>query len=499
MSQQKNRYDNSENKIENLFSDARALSLPEHCLQSANLLALKNAELLAISTQCLSLFDIDLDLIKSSEYVALISGNKNTPTLKTFAYRYSGHQFGHYVSQLGDGRAVTLGEIKDVQGSLWEFQIKGSGPTPFSRGGDGRAVLRSSIRELLCSEAMAALNIPTTRALCLVGSLTPVYRETQETAASIVRLAQSHLRFGSFEILAHQNNIDSLKKLTDFCIENFIPDISVASSLKYEAFFAEVAKRTALLIAQWQSVGFCHGVMNSDNMSILGLTIDYGPFAFMEEFKQNYICNHSDHGGRYSYAAQPSVGFWNLRCLAAAFLPLVNQSELQDALSGYFSVFNAEMLRLARLKLGLNTNLENDFQLWTDLLEVLEFCELDFTRFFRSLARWIQGKFKSWTFDCGPEMNQLNSWLDLYQKRLELEAQFCFEKTAMQMNVVNPKYILRNSMAEVAIQRANVGDMSEVNLLLELLSKPFDENLDFEKYAQKSPHWSKSMIISCSS
>ena len=499
MSQQKNRCDNSENQIENFFSDARALSLPEHCLQSANLLALKNAELLVISHQCLSLFNIELNLIKSKQFVELISGNKSTQTLKSFAYRYSGHQFGHYVSQLGDGRAVTLGEIKDFQGSLWEFQIKGSGPTPFSRGGDGRAVLRSSIRELLCSEAMAALNIPTTRALCLVGSLTPVYRETQETAASIVRLAQSHLRFGSFEILVHQNNIEALKKLADFCIDNFFFDIDSDSSLKYEAMFVEIVTRTAILMAQWQSVGFCHGVMNSDNMSILGLTIDYGPFAFMEEFKQNFICNHSDHEGRYSFAAQPSVGFWNLRCLAAAFLPLVNESELQDALSGYFSVFNAEMLKLGKLKLGLNKNFENDFQHWTDLLEVLEFCELDFTRFFRSLARWIQSEFKIWTFDCGPEINQLNSWLDLYKKRLKMEAQFCFERTVVQMNGVNPKYILRNAMAEIAIQRANVGDISEVNLLLELLSKPFDENLDFEKYAQKSPIWAKNLSISCSS
>ena len=296
-------------KFKNSFS-----SLPNDFFSFVSPKKLEDSHLVCFSEKCADLIEMDRSNFSLQECIDVFSGNTVLPTSLPLAAVYSGHQFGHWAGQLGDGRALLLGEVVSKNG-IWELQLKGAGSTPYSRRGDGRAVLRSSIREFLCSEAMAALNIPTTRALCITASKDSVYRETIETASVVTRMAPSFIRFGSFEHWYYGENLDHLKTLADYVILNFYPELKENEN-PYKALLSTVVKKTAELIAQWQSVGFMHGVMNTDNMSILGLTLDYGPFGFMEAFNQGQICNHSDDQGRYSYVNQPHIGHWNCRALA---------------------------------------------------------------------------------------------------------------------------------------------------------------------------------------
>ena len=441
----------------------------------------------------------------------LLAGNAQ-PAGGTLASAYSGHQFGAWAGQLGDGRALLLGEADTPQGPM-ELQLKGAGLTPYSRMGDGRAVLRSSIREFLCSEAMHALGIQTTRALAIVGSRLPVLRETLETAAVVTRVAPSFLRFGHFEHYTHtEQDMDALRRLADATIEHFYPEARDQQQ-PYAALLRAVAGRTARLMAQWQAVGFCHGVMNTDNMSILGLTIDYGPYGFMDAFDPNHICNHTDSQGRYAYARQPNVAFWNLHALAQGLLPLIGDSDMAlAALEPYKTEFPRAMLAALRAKLGLLQARDDDRALADDLLRLMAQDHTDFTITWRRLGRFASHHQPDASADNSADDSTKNSairdlfldraafdaWATRYRARLQAEHSDDAERSA-RMDRVNPKFVLRNHLAETAIAQARQGNFNEVQRLLSVLQRPFDEQPEHEADAGFPPDWASHLEVSCSS
>ena len=449
------------------------------------------------------------------EHLQAFAGNALMVGSQPLATVYSGHQFGQWAGQLGDGRAIWLGEAASAQGPQ-EIQLKGAGRTPYSRGGDGRAVLRSSIREYLSSEAMHGLGIPTTRALCLVASPEPVRRETMETAAIVARVAPSFLRFGHFEHFSAQGDTDSLRILADHAISHHLPECTDRAALwqgnVYAALLDEVQERTARLLAQWQAVGFCHGVMNTDNMSLLGLTMDYGPFQFMDGFDPGHICNHSDHQGRYAYGRQPNVAYWNLYCLAQALAPLIDNHDMTlQVLEGYKNQFPRFLGDAMRAKLGLSGALapeserENDWTLVEDVMQLMAAEKVDFTLFWRQLSLAVvqQSQAPSLTdtgwsavTDLVLDRPRLLEWLARYTTRA---GQANFSVMGEVMLRTNPKFVLRNHLAEIAIRQAQAGDFSEIDTLHNLLKSPFDEHPGFEAYAALPPDWADQLEISCSS
>ncbi len=433
------------------------------------------------------------------EALALLAGAAQPPG-GTLASVYSGHQFGVWAGQLGDGRALWLGEAHTPIGRM-EVQLKGSGLTPYSRMGDGRAVLRSSIREFLCSEAMHALGIPTTRALAIIGSPLPVRRETVETAAVVTRLAPSFLRFGHFEHFTHTaQDMVALRRLADAAITRYFPELQGAPQ-PYAALLETVTRRTAKLLAQWQAVGFCHGVMNTDNMSLLGLTIDYGPFGFLDAFDPGHICNHSDHGGRYAWARQPGVALWNLHALAQALMPLIEDSDTAlAALEPYKSVYPQAMMSAWRAKLGLREARDEDQVLADDLLKLMAQDHPDFSITWRRMGGFstAPGAHNNAVRDLFINRPAFDAWAQRYAARLMAEASIDAER-ALRMNLANPKYVLRNHLAETAIHRAREGDFSEVQRLLQVLQHPFDEQPEHEADAGFPPDWATQLEVSCSS
>jgi uncharacterized protein YdiU (UPF0061 family) len=435
--------------------------------------------------------------LQGPQALAVLSGNQVATGTRPFASVYSGHQFGVWAGQLGDGRALLLGEIETPAGPM-ELQLKGSGMTPYSRMGDGRAVLRSSIREFLASEAMHALGIPTTRALAVVGSPLPVRRETMETAAVVTRVSPSFLRFGHFEHFSHTaQDLEALRRLFEATQQRYFPDLDGPA-----AVLQEVARRTARLVAQWQLVGFCHGVLNTDNMSMLGLTIDYGPFGFMDAFDPGHVCNHSDDQGRYAYARQPGIAFWNLHALARALLPLVDgepeaaSERLLAALEPYKAEFAAAMVGGLRAKLGLASAQDDDAGLADDFLRLMAEDHADFTITWRRLARF--GSATDAVRDCFLQREKFDAWALRYRQRLEHESSDDAER-ALRMNRVNPKFVLRNHLAQHAIERAQQGDFAETERLLKVLQQPFDEQPGHEADADFPPGWAAQLEVSCSS
>ena len=438
--------------------------------------------------------------------LAVFSGGARWPGMRPLATVYSGHQFGVWAGQLGDGRALLLGEVQTPEGAL-EVQLKGAGRTPYSRMGDGRAVLRSSIREFLCSEAMHHLGIPTSRALCLVGSPLPVRRERPESAAVVTRLAPSFIRFGHFEHFAHHGRHAELRQLAEFVITHFYPECA-RQPVPVLALLEAVTRRTATLMAHWQSVGFCHGVMNTDNMSILGLTLDYGPFGFLDAFDPGHICNHTDERGRYAFARQPQVAWWNLSALAQALVPLVGQGQgseadieaLQAALAPYGEQFSQDMSRLMRDKLGLGHAAEGDGALIDDWLRRLQADRVDYTIAMRRLCQLSAAPGASWSpvLDLFLDRDAAAEWLTRYQARLQAEEQGDAQRQAA-MRRANPKFVLRYHLAEQAIRRAEQGDASEVRRLLQVLSRPYDEQPEHAQDADFPPDWAQHLEVSCSS
>jgi uncharacterized protein YdiU (UPF0061 family) len=361
-------------------------------------------------------------------------------------------------------------------------------------------VLRSSIREFLCSEAMHALGIPTTRALCVTGSDAPVRREEIETAAVVTRVAPSFVRFGHFEHFSYNNQHEQLRQLADFVIDQFYPacrDTQEFAGNPYAALLETVSEKTAALVAQWQAVGFCHGVMNTDNMSILGLTIDYGPFQFLDAFDPGHICNHSDTHGRYAYNRQPNIAYWNLFCLGQALLPLIGEQELAlAALESYKTVFPAELEGRMGAKLGLSRSEPDDRTLIEAILKLLAEGRVDYTIFWRRLSHFAADGLANPVRDLFPDRAAIDAWLLQYSARLATEPQGL---AAELMLKTNPKFVLRNYLGEQAIQKAKQKDFSVVNTLLALLEKPFDEHPGSESHADFPPDWASSIEISCSS
>ncbi|MFL9925234.1 YdiU family protein [Herbaspirillum lusitanum] len=434
-------------------------------------------------------------------FLDLFTGNLIASGSQPLAAVYSGHQFGQWAGQLGDGRAISIGDLAAADGKgRIELQLKGSGKTPYSRMGDGRAVLRSSIREFLCSEAMAALGIPTTRALCVTGSDQRVLRETAETAAVVTRMAPSFIRFGSFEHWYYNQRHDDLKILADAVLAQLYPEL-LDSANPYAALLKEVTRRTAHLMAHWQAVGFMHGVMNTDNMSILGLTLDYGPFGFMEAFDANHICNHTDQQGRYSYQMQPKIGQWNCFALGQAMLPLIGSvEETEAALGEYQAQFELRHAQLMQAKLGLRSTQAEDGTLLDAMFAILQNSHVDFTSFFRQLGnlRIDDTASDEALRDLIIDRQAFDAWALQYRARLRLEnSEDATRKLAM--DAVNPKYVLRNYLAQVAIDKAQNKDFSEVERLLQILQQPFDEQPEFDRYADLPPDWASHLEVSCSS
>ena len=442
---------------------------------------------------------MDAGLLATPAGVDAFTGNRAIPGTRPIATVYSGHQFGVWAGQLGDGRAILLGEADTPVGPR-EFQLKGSGRTPYSRMGDGRAVLRSSVREFLASEAMHGLGIPTTRALMVTGSDAPVRREEIETAAVVTRVAPSFIRFGHFEHFAAGGRLSELRQLADFVIDKFYPECRIGDKFAgnaYASLLQQVSERTAAMVAQWQAVGFCHGVMNTDNMSILGLTIDYGPFQFLDAFDPGHICNHSDEQGRYAYNKQPNVAYWNLFCLGQALLPLIGDQELAlAALESYKTVFPREMEARMRAKLGLPDARPADRELIETTLKLLAADKVDYTIFWRRLSVYVGGGPSEPVRDLFLDRAAFDAWLLQYSERLEEPQRL---RSAALMLKTNPKYVLRNHLGELAIRQAKLKDYSEVADLLSLVQSPYDEHPAQEDKAGFPPDWATQIEISCSS
>ncbi|HEY0913923.1 MAG TPA: YdiU family protein [Solimonas sp.] len=466
---------------------------------------LSDARLLHFNADAAALVGLPPGAAQDPRFLEVMAGNAELPGGDYLASLYAGHQFGQWVPQLGDGRAMLVAAVGSPGGGSWELQLKGAGQTPFSRFADGRAVLRSSIREYLCSEAMHHLGIPTTRALCLVGSAEPVRRETLETAAVVCRMAPSFVRFGHFEVFYYRNQHEQLRPLADHVIQRHFPQLWDRPD-RYRAWLTEVCERTARLMAGWQTVGFCHGVMNTDNMSILGLTLDYGPYGFMDGFESGHICNHSDEGGRYAYDQQPRIGHWNISRLVQATLPLLHEDpetavEIGTAiLEAYGPAYGQDVVQRWRAKIGLREHRDGDEQLINRFLTLLDQGRSDFTRSFRHLSRIRAG-------DTGPAVGvreeilaqeAFDAWAEDYRARLRAEGS-ADDARAAAMNAVNPKYVLRNHLAQRCIEQAEAGDSGEIDRLMRLLARPYDEQPDAETYAAEPPPEARHISVSCSS
>ncbi|WP_068830791.1 protein adenylyltransferase SelO [Pseudomonas sp. BMS12] len=453
--------------------------------------------LVVASASAMALLDLDPSEADTEVFAEIFAGHKLWSDAEPRAMVYSGHQFGVYNPRLGDGRGLLLGEVVNDAGEHWDLHLKGAGQTPWSRMGDGRAVLRSSIREFLASEYLHALGIPTSRALCVTGSSTPVWRETQESAAMVLRLAQSHVRFGHFEYFYYTNQHELLKTLGEHVLACHFPEC-LKDETPWAAMFREVVERNAALIAQWQAYGFCHGVMNSDNMSILGITFDYGPYAFLDDFDARHICNHSDDSGRYSFSNQVPIAHWNLAALAQALTPFVAVEQLRETLALFLPLYQAHHLDLMRRRLGLSTAEEGDDELVERLLQLMQGGAVDYSLFFRHLGDQAPEQALRQLREDFVDLAGFDQWSDDYVERASREGGPQDERQA-RMHAVNPLYVLRNYLAQQAIEAAEKGDYAPVRELHAVLSRPFEEQPGMQRYTERPPEWGKHLEISCSS
>lgn len=475
--------------------------------------------LLAWSPEVAALLGIDVAEVSSGTFAQVFAGNALYPGMQPWAANYGGHQFGHWAGQLGDGRAISLGELVAPDGRHWELQLKGAGPTPYSRGADGRAVLRSSIREFLCSEAMHHLGVPTTRALSLVGTGEHVVRDMfydgrprAEPGAIVCRVSPSFLRFGSFELPASRGETSLLQQLVDACIARDFPELAGQGEALYGDWFAQIAVRTAEMIAHWMRVGFVHGVMNTDNLSVLGLTLDYGPYGWVEDFDPDWTPNTTDaQGRRYRFGTQPQVAYWNLGRLAQALSPLfADVAPLQAGLAAYQATFAACTRRDAAAKLGLAAADDADLQLYQRWQQLLQDGGMDMTLSWRALMRIDPASpdpaaLAEVYYDRERQeavQVPLRQWLQDYAARLRADPLPAAERLA-KMGAANPLYVLRNWLAQEAIDRAEQGDMGGVHALQDVLRDPYTQRAGREYFASRRPAWADDRagcsMLSCSS
>lgn len=492
--------------LKNLHEPSRFSSLGPAFFSQVQPTPLHKPYLVDASPAVFELLGLECEM--SAADVLVLSGHLAASSGKYIASVYSGHQFGIWAGQLGDGRAMLLGDMTHHD-CFWEVQLKGSGRTPYSRMGDGRAVLRSSIREYLCSEAMAGLGIPTTRALAMIGSDEPVLREEIETAAVVTRVAPSFIRFGHFEHFSARQQYIELQQLADFVLVHYYPECQNESQ-PYIAMLGAIIRRTAHLVAHWQVSGFCHGVLNTDNMSILGLTLDYGPFGFLDAFDAQHVCNHSDHQGRYAYDQQPGIALWNLARLVESMLPLMMESDIkteqarayaQALLEEYEPTYQATMLKMMRLKLGLRLKRDDDSAFIDALFKLLDTYKVDFTLFFRKLCAFcIDDTATSANMGSLFFSNAMawEAWCARYRARLSWEQSQDISRQQSMLQV-NPKYILRQHLLEVAIKKAKEKDFSEIATLRKIMTNPFAEQEEYAAYAALPPAWAKDLHVSCSS
>ncbi len=479
----------------------------------------KDPKVIHTSIKMANELGLSADDLTSEFFKNIVTGNKIYPNTKPYAMCYAGHQFGKWAGQLGDGRAINLFEVEH-NNKNWKVQLKGAGETPYSRSADGLAVLRSSIREYLCAEAMFHLGVPTTRSFSLSLTGDQVLRDVMyngnpayEKGAIVSRISPSFLRFGNFEIFAARNDVKNLKILTDYTIRHHFSHLGNPSKETYVIFFKEVSERTLDMIIHWQRVGFVHGVMNTDNMSILGLTIDYGPYGWLEGFDFGWTPNTTDRQNkRYRYGNQPNIGLWNLYQLANALYPLIEDAKpLEDILNQYKIDFENKSLQMMKSKLGLFNNDKNDIELIHNLEDNLQLTETDITIFFRVLSNFKEANvalklIENAFYDVNHISEEIkiswNNWFLKYQNRLEKENLTHLERKE-KMDAVNPKYILRNYMAQLAIDDANKGDYKLIDELYQLLKKPYKEQTENEKWFAKRPEWARNKIgcsmLSCSS
>lgn len=485
--------------LQSLILENGYLDFPEHFYQRNTPTGLKGAHLISFNPEVAKLLDLNPCKVNPDELAHYFGGGGLLPTSQPLAMKYAGHQFGAYNPDLGDGRGLLLGEVVNQKGERWDLHLKGAGKTAFSRFGDGKAVLRSSIREYLVSEAMYGLNIPTTRALCLIGSHEYTLREGMEPCAMVLRVSQCHIRFGHFEHFYYSRKHDDLKRLADYCLDRYFPNL-LKESDPYLAMFREIRDRSINMVAKWQAYGFVHGVMNTDNMSILGETFDYGPYTFMDNYRADFVSSHTDHQGRYAFHRQPDIVLWNLSCLAQALLPLTGKEKLIESLDEYKSLYLTAYYQLMRKRLGLQVKREGDDLLVDKLIELASVQRIDLNRFLRDLCSFEPSQQPSLD-QCLSHFAQASSAKDLlfdYAQRLAEEAASPPIRQ-QQMRAVNPCYLLRNYMAEEAIKAANQGDYQGVNELLAVVRKPFEEKAEFARYAEVPPEWASGISLSCSS
>ena len=456
---------------------------------------LRNARVIWHNAPLAQELEIPESFFTPAQGAGVWGGEALLPGMSPLAQVYSGHQFGAWAGQLGDGRGILLGEQQLSNGRTVDWHLKGAGLTPYSRMGDGRAVLRSTIRESLASEALHYLGIPGTRALTIVTSDTPVYRETVESGAMLMRIAESHIRFGHFEHFYYRHDIDSVRTLADFAIRHYWPHLQHEAD-GYALWFQDIVARTARMIARWQTVGFAHGVMNTDNMSILGLTLDYGPFGFLDDYQPAFICNHSDHQGRYRFDNQPAVGLWNLQCLAQALSPLIAVDTLNAALDDYQTVLFREYGQRMRRKLGLFSEENGDNDLLNGLYALMEREGSDYSRTFRLLSETEQHNGASPLRDEFIDRAAFDAWFTQYRARLQQE-QVDDAQRQQAMKQANPAIVLRNWLAQRAIEQAEKGDYQELHRLHDALRDPWCDRDD--EYSRRPPDWGKRLEVSCSS
>ncbi|MBT5934798.1 YdiU family protein [Sulfurimonas sp.] len=477
--------------LNNMTLETSYLSLDEEFYKLTDPQPLDEPYLISFNKNAAKLIDLDSSTEQDPRFVELLNGTFSPKGSHPFAMCYAGHQFGHYNPWLGDGRALNLGST-----SGWNLQLKGSGDTHYSASADGRAAVRSSIREYLMSEAMHHLGIPTTRALGIIGSKSKIIRSKMENAAIVMRMSTSWVRFGTFEYFFHMGEHAKLEALAEYVISESYPHLKDDED-RFFKMFCEIVDRTASTVSKWQGVGFNHGVMNTDNMSIEGLTIDYGPFAMMDDFNYNYVCNQSDRVGRYSYGEQPNISYWNLTMLSIAFSKIVSKDRMEKKLEDYGAfIFPNAYVGVMREKMGLYIELDSDADLVEKIVVALHEAYVDHTLFFRILSRYDGDR--SPLYDIAMDPVVLDNWLKLYDKRL-LEESGSQQKRQELMLSTNPKYVLKNYMIQKAIVLAEAGDYSMVETLKHIAENPYAELPEYEHFSGDTPEEDKNIGLSCSS